>query len=212
MPIGLGVRRLGLIYFRVSGRTHLYCLEPAIRRRPSRRAIPRRAVDEPRVNEQIRIPRILLIDETGEKLGQFVTRDALELAKERGLDLIEVAPNARPPVCRIGDWGRIKFERQKNETEARRKQRETRTQVKEIKVRPKTDGHDLDFKTKKVRQFLTDGDKVKITVRFRGREHAHHDLGAEQCYAVYEEVKDLCKVEAPPRMDGRQMFMLLAPN
>jgi translation initiation factor IF-3 len=136
----------------------------------------------------------------------------LELAKERGLDLIEVAPNARPPVCRIGDWGRIKFERQKNETEARRKQRETRTQVKEIKVRPKTDGHDLDFKTKKVRQFLTDGDKVKITVRFRGREHAHHDLGAEQCYAVYEEVKDICKVEAPPRMDGRQMFMLLAPN
>jgi translation initiation factor IF-3 len=154
----------------------------------------------------------LLIDETGEKLGQFVTRDALELAKERSLDLIEVAPNARPPVCRIGDWGRIKFERQKNETEARRKQRETRTQVKEIKVRPKTDGHDLDFKTKKVRQFLTDGDKVKITVRFRGREHAHHDLGAEQCYAVYEEVKDICKVEAPPRMDGRQMFMLLAPN
>ncbi len=136
----------------------------------------------------------------------------MELAKERGLDLIEVAPNARPPVCRIGDWGRIKFERQKNETEARRKQRETRTQVKEIKVRPKTDGHDLDFKTKKVRQFLTDGDKVKITVRFRGREHAHHDLGAEQCYAVYEEVKDICKVEAPPRMDGRQMFMLLAPN
>ncbi|MFT5585574.1 MAG: translation initiation factor IF-3 [Cognaticolwellia sp.] len=154
----------------------------------------------------------MLIDETGEKLGQFVTRDALELAKERSLDLIEVAPNARPPVCRIGDWGRIKFERQKNETEARRKQRETRTQVKEIKVRPKTDGHDLDFKTKKVRQFLTDGDKVKITVRFRGREHAHHDLGAEQCYAVYEEVKDICKVEAPPRMDGRQMFMLLAPN
>ena len=123
-----------------------------------------------------------------------------------------MAPNARPPVCRIGDWGRIKFERQKNETEARRKQRETRTQVKEIKVRPKTDGHDLDFKTKKVRQFLTDGDKVKITVRFRGREHAHHDLGADQCYAVYEEVKDICKVEAPPRMDGRQMFMLLAPN
>jgi len=136
----------------------------------------------------------------------------LELAKERGLDLIEVAANARPPVCRIGDWGRIKFERQKNDTETRRKQRETRTQVKEIKVRPKTDGHDLDFKTKKVRQFLTDGDKVKITVRFRGREHAHHDLGADQCYAVYEEVKDICKVEAPPRMDGRQMFMLLAPN
>ncbi len=136
----------------------------------------------------------------------------MELAKERGLDLIEVAANARPPVCRIGDWGRIKFERQKNDTETRRKQRETRTQVKEIKVRPKTDGHDLDFKTKKVRQFLTDGDKVKITVRFRGREHAHHDLGADQCYAVYEEVKDICKVEAPPRMDGRQMFMLLAPN
>ena len=136
----------------------------------------------------------------------------MELAKERGLDLIEVAANARPPVCRIGDWGRIKFERQKNDTETRRKQRETRTQVKEIKVRPKTDGHDLDFKTKKVRQFLADGDKVKITVRFRGREHAHHDLGADQCYAVYEEVKDICKVEAPPRMDGRQMFMLLAPN
>lgn len=141
-----------------------------------------------------------------------MTRDALELAKERGLDLIEVAPNARPPVCRIGDWGRIKFERQKNQTEARRKQRETRTQVKEIKVRPKTDSHDLAFKTKKVRDFLEAGDKVKVTVRFRGREHAHHDIGAEQCRAVYEEVKDIAKIEAPPRMDGRQMFMLLAPT
>ena len=115
------------------------------------------------------------------------TRDALELAMDRGMDLIEVAPNARPPVCRIGDYGRLKYDRKKREAEAR-KNRST-VQLKEIKVRPKTDDHDMAFKIKNAMRFLGEGNKVKITVRFRGREHAHHDIGAQQCMRLFEAVE-----------------------
>jgi translation initiation factor IF-3 len=165
--------------------------------------------DGPRVNREIRVPRVLLIDEQGEKLGQFMTEDALALATEKGLDLIEVAPNARPPVCRIADHGRLKYEQKKRKHEAKKKQ--THVTLKELKVRPKTDQHDIDVKIKRSREFLGDGNKVKITVWFRGREHAHHDIGAEQCLRIAKGVEDLGKIEQQPRMDGRNMFMILAP-
>ena len=163
----------------------------------------------PRVNHRIRVPRILLIDEEGQKLGEFMTADALDLARSKGLDLVEVAPNARPPVCRIQDYGRLKYATKKREAQARKKQ--VQVQLKEVKVRPKTDIHDFQVKVRHARRFLEAGDKVKVTVRFRGREHAHHDIGADRCLRLAREVKDLAKIEAHPRMDGRQMFMILAP-
>ena len=126
------------------------------------------------------------------------------------MDLIEVAPTARPPVCRIGDYGRLKYDRKKREAEAR-KNRST-VQLKEIKVRPKTDGHDMGFKIKNALKFIGEGNKVKVTVRFRGREHAHHDIGAKQCMRVFEAIKEYSVIEMRPRMEGRQMTMIIAPN
>ncbi len=162
---------------------------------------------EPRVNRQIRVPRVLLIDEEGRKLGEFMADDALALAQERGLDLVEVNPNARPPVCRIIDYGRFKYEKKKKSAEAKRKQ--VQVQIKEVKLRPKTDTHDMDVKVRNARRFLEQGHKVKITVRFRGREMAHREIGQEQCYEVYEQVKEISTIEQRPRMEGRQMFMIL---
>lgn len=138
-----------------------------------------------------------------------MTRDALQLARDRGLDLVEVAPDGHPPVCRLADYGRLRFERSKKDAESRKKQKSQT--LKEIKVRPKTDDHDMGVKVKATRKFLEAGNKVKITVRFRGREHAHHDIGADQCYRIAEAVEDIAKVEAHPRMEGRQMFMIIAP-
>lgn len=140
----------------------------------------------------------------------MVTRDALDLARTRGLDLIEVAPNARPPVCRIGDWGRMKYEKSKREAEARKRQ--SQVQVKEVKLRPKTDDHDMDVKIRHAHRFLEEGNKVKVTVRFRGREHAHHDIGASQCRRLAEAVADVGHIEMPPKMNGRLMHMILGPN
>ena len=166
--------------------------------------------DEPRVNERIRVPRVLVIDETGNKLGEFLTKDALELARERGYDLVEVAPNARPPVCRLVDYGRLKYEKKKKDAAARKKQ--VTINVKEIKLRPKTDQHDFDVKVRHARRFLEEGNKVKVTIRFRGRELAHRDIGVLQCNRVFEAVKDLAVVEQPARMEGRQMHMIIAPQ
>jgi translation initiation factor IF-3 len=166
--------------------------------------------EEHRINDRIRVPRVLLIDEEGNKLGIFMTRDALDMADEKGLDLVEVAPNARPPVCRIIDYGKMKYEKKKRDTEAKRKRKTV--ELKEIKVRPKTDGHDLGFKVRHARKFLLEGNKVKLTVRFRGREHAHHDIGAQQCMRIFEEVKEYAIIEIRPRMEGRQMMMIIAPN
>lgn len=168
---------------------------------------PRR--NEPRVNERIRVPRVLVIDEKGEKLGEFMTRDAVDLAKERGLDLVEVAPNGRPPVCRIVDYGRLKYDKKKKEAVARKNQ--VIVNLKEVKVRPKTDDHDFDVKTKHARRFLEAGDKVKVSCRFRGREMAHRDIGADQCRRVHAAVADVGMIEQQPRMDGRLMVMILAP-
>jgi translation initiation factor IF-3 len=151
-----------------------------------------------------------VIDEEGNKLGEFMTEDAVRLAEERGMDLVEVSPNSRPPVCRIADFGKLKYEKKKKESVARRNQ--VQSQLKEVKVRPKTDDHDMGVKTRMIRGFLNEGHKVKITVRFRGRELAHRDIGAEQCHRIAEAVKELSMVESPPRMEGRQMFMILAPT
>lgn len=181
-----------------------------MRRSPRRRSRPEpEATNEPRVNHRIRVPRVLVIDEEGNKLGEFLTRDAVQLAQDRGLDLIEVAPNARPPVCRIQDYGKLKYERKKRAAVARKNQ--VQVQIKEVKLRPKTDEHDIAVKVRHARRFLEDGNKVKVTIRFRGREHAHRDIGTQQCLRMAQECEDLGTIESPPRMDGRQMFMILAP-
>lgn len=156
------------------------------------------------------MPRVLLIDERGQKLGEFLTQDAIRLAEERGLDLVEVAPNARPPVCRIADHGRMKYEKKKREAAARKNQ--VQQQLKEVKLRPKTDDHDMNVKVGHAMRFLEQGNKVKVTVRFRGREMAHRDIGADQCMRIAQAVGDLGTIESHPRMEGRQMFMILAPT
>ena len=181
-----------------------------LRRGPRRGSRPEPDQNEMRINHQIRVPRVLLIDEAGAKLGEFLTRDAVELANERGLDLVEVAPTARPPVCKIADYGRMKYEKKKREAVARKNQ--VTVQTKEVKVRPKTDDHDMQTKVTAARRFLVAGNKVKVTVRFRGRELAHRDIGAEQCLRIAGACEDIGVIEAHPRMEGRQMFMILAPN
>ncbi len=184
-------------------------------RRPPRPATDRNAREpespnDLRINRRIRVPRVLVIDEEGGKLGEFMTEDAIRLAEERGLDLVEVAPTARPPVCRITDYGKLKYDKKKREQEARRNQ--VQVVQKEIKLRPKTEEHDLGVKTRAARAFLDEGNKVKVTVRFRGRELAHREIGAQQCQAFADALKEVGLVETPPRMEGRQMFMMLAPT
>jgi translation initiation factor IF-3 len=181
-----------------------------LRRGPRRRVAPEVDKDELRVNDRIRVPRVLVIDEEGNKLGEFLTEDAVALAIERGLDLIEVSPNAAPPVCKVGDYGQLKYERKKRAAVARKNQ--VQVQIKEVKVRPKTDDHDMDVKVRHARRFLEEGNKVKVTVRFRGRELAHRDIGQLQCLRVAKACEDLGIIESQPRMDGRQMFMLLVPG
>jgi translation initiation factor IF-3 len=166
--------------------------------------------EEARVNEKIRVPRVLVIDEAGNRLGEFLTGDALNLARERGFDLVEVAPNARPPVCRFLDFGRLKYDKKKKDAQNRKNQQVV--EIKEIKLRPKTDDHDFDVKVRHVRRFLEEGDKVKITVRFRGREIAHREIGEQQSMKLYESVQDLCSIAQSPKMDGRQLVMLLTPE
>lgn len=152
----------------------------------------------------------MLVDEEGSRLGEFMRDDALDLAKTKGMDLVVVQANATPPVARVVDLGKLKYERKKKKQAAKRKSHQT--QMKELKVRPKTDDHDLAVKIKRARRFLSRGDKVKLTVWFRGREHAHHEIGADQCYVIAEAVSDIAKVETPPAMDGRRMHAVLAPS
>jgi len=177
-------------------------------RRDAQQAPPDR--NEPRVNERIRVPRVYVVDDAGEKLGEMDTIEAMAMARERGMDLVEVAPTARPPVCKIADFGKLKYEKKKRETEARKNQ--VIVEIKEIKLRPKTDDHDFDVKLRAVERFLADGDKVKVTVRFRGREIAHRDIGEDQCRRLADRLGTTAIVEQSPRMDGKQMFMLLAPG
>ena len=150
------------------------------------------------------------IDPKGEQLGVLDTFDAIRKAEDFGLDLVEVQPNADPPVCKILDYGKFKYEAQKRANEARKKQKII--EVKEIKLRPNIDEHDYQVKMRNVQKFLNAGDKVKVTLRFRGREMAHQELGANVLTRVREETDEFAKVEAMPKMDGRQMIMVLAPK
>ena len=164
----------------------------------------------PRYNEFIQAPKVRVIDENGENLGVLLTEEAIEQAADAGLDLVEVSPNADPPVAKFLDVGKFKYEAQKKANLARKTQK---TQdVKEIKMRPNIDDHDYDVKMKKVHSFIEDGDKVKVTLRFRGRELSHGELGMALLQRVQEDVKETAKVEAHPKMEGRQMLMVLAPK
>jgi translation initiation factor IF-3 len=163
--------------------------------------------DGPRVNREILAQRVRLINELGEMVGVLDVREAEEMAMEAGLDLIEISPNADPPVCKIGDYGKYKYEAQKKANEARKKQKVI--EVKEIKLRPGIDDHDYDVKMRQMRTFLEEGDKVKVTLRFRGREMAHQDLGVKVLERVRDELADLSKIETYPRLEGRQMVMVL---
>jgi translation initiation factor IF-3 len=164
----------------------------------------------PRVNDEISAQNIRLIDAEGEQVGVVSRDDALNRAFAVGLDLVEISPNAEPPVCKILDYGKFKYEIQKKKAEAKKKQKVI--EIKEIKVRPNIDDNDYDIKMRAVRRFLEDGDKVKVTLRFRGRELAHQDLGAKVLDRIRDEVADLAKVEQFPKMEGRQMIMVIAPR
>ena len=166
--------------------------------------------DGPRVNGAIRAPQVRCIDPDGEQLGVLDTRDAISKAEDFGLDLVEVQPNVDPPVCKILDYGKYKYEVQKRANEARKKQKII--EVKEIKLRPNIDEHDYQVKMRNVVKFLSGGDKVKVTLRFRGREMAHQELGANVLTRVREETDEIAKIEAMPKMEGRQMIMVLAPK
>jgi translation initiation factor IF-3 len=161
------------------------------------------------VNERIRCPEIRLIGADGENVGVVTPERGVELAEEAGLDLVEISPNANPPVCKIMDYGKYKYEQQKRESEARKKQKVI--EIKEIKFRPGTDTHDYEVKMRSVLKFLQNGDKVKITLRFRGREMAHQDLGRDLLERVAEDVKEFGKVENMPKIEGRQMTMMIGP-
>ena len=164
----------------------------------------------PRTNDRIRVPEIRLIGADGENVGVVTPARGMALAQEAGLDLVEISPNAVPPVCKIMDLGKFKYEQQKREAEARKKQKVI--EVKEIKFRPGTDTHDYDVKMRSVLKFLEGGDKVKVTLRFRGREMAHQDLGLELLHRVRDDVGEAGKVETMPKLEGRQMVMMIAPR
>ena len=151
-----------------------------------------------------------LVDAEGQNRGIVDIEEAVQLAEEAGLDLVEISPNSRPPVVKILDYGRHKFQSQKKAAEARKKQKTV--EVKEIKMRPSIDSHDYDTKMKAARRFLDEGDKVKMTLRFRGREMAHQELGLRLLFRVRDDLNEMAKVEAEPKLEGRQMIMILAPS
>jgi translation initiation factor IF-3 len=166
--------------------------------------------DGPRINEEIRVREVHLIDKDGHNLGNVPIAEALARAQEAGLDLVEIAPNASPPVCKLLDYGKYKYQEQKKQAEARKKQKVV--EVKEIKFRPMIDDHDYQVKMRSMRRFFEEGDKVKVTLRFRGREMAHQDLGVKLLERVKEDTTKIAKVEMEPRVEGRQMVMVLAPR
>jgi translation initiation factor IF-3 len=166
--------------------------------------------DGPRVNEEIRVPQVRLIDQDGEMLGVMSAREALIRAYDVGLDLLEISPNAVPPVVKILDYGKYKYEQQKKANEARKRQKVV--EIKEIKVRPNIDDHDYDVKMRQMKEVIGEGDKVKVTLRFRGREMAHQDLGLKVLDRIRTELAETTKVESMPRLENRQMIMVLAPK
>jgi translation initiation factor IF-3 len=195
-----------------AGAPHIYAVpttqgESTIRR-PFR--APPTVKEGPRVNDEIRVPEVQLVDDEGQNRGVISIDEALRAAEDAGLDLVEISPNSRPPVVKILDYGRYKFQSQKKAAEARKKQKTV--EVKEIKMRPSIDTHDYETKMKAARRFLDEGDKVKLTLRFRGREMAHQELGLQLLFRVRDELNTYAKVESEPRLEGRQMIMILAPS
>jgi translation initiation factor IF-3 len=166
--------------------------------------------DGPRVNEDIRIPQVRLIDQDGEMQGVMTAREAMQRAFQAGLDLVEISPNADPPVCKILDFGKFKYEQQKKRNEAKKKQKVI--EIKEIKVRPNIDENDYQVKMRAMKSFIDEGDKVKVTLRFRGREMAHQDIGVRVLERIRAEMDTTSKVEQMPRMENRQMVMVLSPR
>lgn len=166
--------------------------------------------DGPRINEAITNANVLLIDAEGEKRGVMKIEDALDLAAAAGMDLVEVSPNADTPVCKVLDYGKYKYQAQKKANEAKKKQKVI--EVKEIKLRPGIDTHDYDVKMRAMKRFFDDGDKVKVTMRFRGREMAHTELGFVLLQKVKTDTDEFAKVEYEPKMEGRQMIMILSPR
>ncbi|MGN6551443.1 MAG: translation initiation factor IF-3 [Pararhizobium sp.] len=177
-------------------------------RRPFRAPPPTK--EGPRANTEIRVPKIQLIGAEGQNLGTVATSEALAMAEQAGLDLVEISPNSEPPVCKILDLGKLKYQNQKKAAEARKKQKTV--EVKEIKMRPNIDTHDYEVKMKAMNRFFEEGDKVKVTLRFRGREMAHQELGMKLLQQVKDDTLEIAKVEAEPKLEGRQMMMVLAPR
>ena len=163
----------------------------------------------PRANNRIHSPEVQVIASSGENLGIINTSKAISMAKEEGLDLIEVAPNAKPPVCKIIDMGKYKYDAQKKANKAKKKQK--KIELKEIKLRPVTETHDYLFKIKNAQKFLSKGDKVKFTIRFKGRELMHSNLGNDLMNRIQEDIKSVGKVEMSPKFDGKQMIMVIQP-
>ncbi|MCH9012510.1 MAG: translation initiation factor IF-3 [Proteobacteria bacterium] len=166
--------------------------------------------DGPRVNRDIVVAQVRLIDEQGENLGVVSKDEAIERAEEAGMDLVEISPSAEPPVCKILDYGRFKYQDQKKKSEARKKQKTI--DIKEIKMRPNIDQHDYDVKMRAINRFIADGDKVKVTMRFRGREMVHQELGLKVLDRIRDQIDEVAKVEQFPKMEGRQMIMVVAPK
>jgi len=166
--------------------------------------------DEPRINQQIAAANIRLIDAKGAMVGVVSVKEGIRHAEAAGLDLVEISPHAEPPVCKVMDYGKYKYEAQKKAAEQRKKQKVI--VVKEIKLRPTIDKHDLEVKMRAVHKFIEDGDKVKFTLKFRGREIAHQELGMKLLEQVQAELAETVKMELSPRMEGRQMVMMIAPK
>ncbi len=168
------------------------------------------ASKELRINRNIRVREVRLIDDKGNQLGIVPTPEAVKQAQEAGLDLVEVAPNGNPPVCKILDYGKYKFDQEKKNREAKKKQKQVK--LKEIRMQPKIEEHDINFKTKHIQEFLDDGNKVKVTVRFRGRELAHTELGKDVLKNVLERLDENYNLDRPPQMEGRFMSMIISPT
>jgi len=183
--------------------------EKSVIRRPIRTAQPA-PKEGPRVNEEIRVREVQLIDKDGNNHGATEIGAAIAMAQEAGLDLVEIAPNSSPPVCKILDYGKYKYQSQKKAAEARKKQKVV--EIKEIKLRPMIDDHDYDVKMRSVQRFFEEGDKVKVTLRFRGREMAHQELGYKLLDRVKADTAKIAKIEQEPRFEGRQVVMVLAPR
>jgi len=163
-----------------------------------------------RRNQDIRVPNVRVIDADGEMVGVRTREEALELAEEAGLDLVEIQPNADPPVCKIMDFGKFRFEAQKRANEAKKKSKQV--EIKEVKFRPVTDEGDYQIKMRKMREFLEDGDKIKVNIRFRGREMSHQELGRGMLQRIEADLGEDIVIESRPRMEGRQMVMMIAPK